>query len=158
MALSMGIHRGRGFPARFTDRHYLWAHLRGHRNNWHGVCSQMHWHPLQINRMSILSMGISHWQYVWSFYSCVCLPDICLWDIFTGHCHFWHMSRALCFLTFIAGIVLGSSSSASSNVACFSDMYNLATFPGHRFLGMFPGQKYFWAYFMIKPPGHVTWT
>ena len=135
MTLSMGIHRGRGFPARFTYRNFLWAHLRGHRNNWHGVCSQMHWHTLWITRMTVLSMGISHWQYVWSFYSCVYLVDICLVEIFTGHCHFWHIFRALYFLTFFASIVLEHSPPALSNVACLSDMYNLAIFPGHIFFG-----------------------
>ena len=46
--------------------------------------------------MIMLSMDISHWQYVWPFYSCVYLPDIYLRDIFAGHCHF---------LTYISGIV-----------------------------------------------------
>ena len=146
MTLSMGIHRGRGFPARFTYRHYLWAHLRGHRNSWHGVCSQMHWHPFRITCMTIISMGISHWQYAWSFYSCVYLADIYLVDIFTGNCHFWHILRALCLLTSCAGIVLEHSSPALSNVACPSDMCSLATFPGHRFLGIFPGHDFSWAY------------
>ena len=135
MTLSMGIHRGRGFPAQFTYRHFLWAHLRGHRNNWHGVCSQMHWHPFRRTRMSVLSMGISHWQYAWSFYSCVYPADIYLVDIFTGHCHFWHIFRELYFLTFFAGIILEHSPPALSNVACLSDMYNLAIFPGHIFFG-----------------------
>ena len=135
MTLSMGIYRGRGFPARFTYRHYLWAHLRGHRNSWHGVCSQMHWHPFRITCMTIISMGISHWQYAWSFYSCVYLADIYLVDIFTGNCHFWHIFRALCFLTFCAGIVLEHSFLTLSNVACPSDMYNLDIFPGHIFFG-----------------------
>ena len=148
MTLSMGIHRGRGFPARFTYRHYLWAHLRGHRNSWHGVCSQMHWHPLWITRMNMLSMGISHWQYVWPFCSWVYLPDICLRYIFAGHCHFRHIVRALYFFAFFAGIVLEHSSLTLSNVACPSDMCNLATFPGHRILGIFPGHKFFWACFM----------
>ena len=131
----MGIYRGRGFPARFTYRHYLWAHLRGHRNSWHGVCSQMHWHPFRIICMTIISMGISHWQYAWSFYSCVYLADIYLVDIFTGNCHFWHIFRALCILTFCAGIVLEHSFLTLSNVACPSDMYNLDIFPGHIFFG-----------------------
>ena len=135
MTSSMGIYRGRGFPARFTYRHYLWAHLRGHRNSWHGVCSQMHWHPFRITRMNMLSMGISHWQYAWSFYSCVYLADIYLVDIFTGNCHFWHIFRVLCLLTFCAGIVLEHSFLTLSNVACPSDMYNLDIFPGHIFFG-----------------------
>ena len=135
MALSMGIHRGRGFPARFTYRHHLWAHLREHRNNWHGVCSQMHWHPLRITRMTILSMDISHWKYLWPLYACIYLADIYLVGIFTGHCHFWHIFRALYFLTFFAGMVLEHSPPALSNVVCLSDMCNLAIFPGHIFLG-----------------------
>ena len=103
--------------------------------------------------MNMLSMGISHWQYVWPFCSWVYLPDICLRYIFAGHCHFRHIFRALYFLTFFAGIVLEHSSLTLSNVACPSDMCNLATFPGHRILGIFPGHKFFghkcfWACFM----------
>ena len=88
-----------------------------------------------ITRKNMLSMGISHWQYAWSFYSCVYLADIYLVDIFTGNCHFWHIFRALCILTFCAGIVLEHSFLTLSNVACPSDMYNLDIFPGHIFFG-----------------------
>ena len=73
------------------------------------------------------------------------MPGVVIFDMNFGH--------YMAVLTFFAGIVLKHSSLTLSNVACPSDMCNLATFPGHRILGIFPGHKFFghkffWACFM----------
>ena len=81
----MGMYLGRGFPAQQSYYHARCANLRSHKENSHGVCPQIHLHQLSIYRMGMLLMGISHWQYVWSFCSCAYRPDIYLRGISTQH-------------------------------------------------------------------------